>query len=188
MHGPIRATRIHNYWKLINLGIQPPRPKGHNALIWGHSWTGSGRADVVLYPTNDLVEARAGCKDLADSRLLQGRDVFGRYDTAPEHDHVVGPTRPERLNHRREQGVVRSTHDGEANRVDPFLHCRGRDHLGCLVQPRVNDFEASIPERARHYLGAAVVAVEAGFCNQDSNGCRHQARQASAPLGQIQLY
>src|SRR5690606_80284 len=53
--------------------------------------------------------------------------------------------------------------------VHVLLHGGARDHLGRLVQPRVDYFEAGIAERAGDHLCATVVAVEARLRNQHTN-------------------
>ena len=47
------------------------------------------------------------------------------------------------------------------DRIDVFLHGSLRNHLGGLMQSRVNNFEAAVAQRTRDDLRAAVVPVEA---------------------------
>ena len=49
-----------------------------------------------------------------------------------------------------------------------FLQRGGDDLFGCLTQAGVDHFHAGVPQRARDDLGAAVVAIEAGLGDDDS--------------------
>jgi len=59
--------------------------------------------------------------------------------------------------------------DREADAVDVFLNGGGDDHLRGLAKARVDDLHASVAQGAGNDLCAAVVAVKAGFCNQDAD-------------------
>ena len=65
---------------------------------------------------------------------------------------------------------MRAAQDREADDVDVFLHGGGGDHLGRLVQPGVDDFHAGVAQRGGDDFRAAVVAVEAGFGDKNTNG------------------
>ena len=56
------------------------------------------------------------------------------------------------------------------DRVHIFLHSGFGDHLGCLAQAGIDHFHAGVAQRARDDFGAAVVTVQAGFCNEDTDG------------------
>ncbi|MEY2967870.1 MAG: hypothetical protein RIQ64_497 [Actinomycetota bacterium] len=67
-----------------------------------------------------------------------------------------------------------SGQERQPNRVDVFLKGGLGDLLGRLVQPRVNDLETVVAQSAGDCLGATVVAVEAGLCNNYSVGAFHK--------------
>ena len=70
---------------------------------------------------------------------------------------------------RPERGVVGAGHDGEADGVDVFLFGGGGDHFGGLVQAGVDDLHAGVAQGAGDDFGATVVAVEAGFGDEDAD-------------------
>ena len=57
----------------------------------------------------------------------------------------------------------------EADHVDVFLQRGLGDHLGRLAQAGVDDLHAGVAQGARDDLGAAVVAIEAGLGDQDTD-------------------
>jgi hypothetical protein len=57
---------------------------------------------------------------------------------------------------------VRTGEDAQRDDVDVFLNSGVDYHLGRLVKTRIDDLHARIPEGARDYLRAAVVAVKPG--------------------------
>ena len=67
-----------------------------------------------------------------------------------------------------EEHVVGAGEDREADGVDVFLHCRGNDLLRSLPQSRVDHFHSGIAERPGDDLRAAIVAVEAGLRDENS--------------------
>jgi len=99
-------------------------------------------------------------------------------DAAAEHQDVVGPALLQGLDHGGEERVVRAAHDGEADRVDVFLNRRRCDHVGGLVQARVDDLEAGVTQRASDHLGAPVVPVEARLGDQDTELARFRCGDA----------
>ena len=58
-----------------------------------------------------------------------------------------------------------SGEDGEADAVDVLLDGGGDDHLGGLTKAGVDYLHSGVAEGAGDDFGAAVVAVEAGFCD-----------------------
>ena len=94
------------------------------------------------------------------------------------------PRLPSACEHRREQGHVRARHDRQPDRVHRFLHGRGGDHLGRLVQAGVDDLVAGVGQRPGHHLGAAIVAVQPGLADQDAQLARpgRRRRPAGSPL------
>src|SRR6516164_3310732 len=62
---------------------------------------------------------------------------------------------------------MRARKNGETDDVDVFLEGSRSNHRRGLPQARIDDFHARIAQRARNYLGAAVVAVQPGLRNQN---------------------
>src|SRR5258707_207740 len=60
--------------------------------------------------------------------------------------------------------------DGEADAVDVLLDGGRDDHFGGLTEAGVDDLHASVAEGSGDDLCAAVVAVEAGFGDEDADG------------------
>src|SRR5581483_4983459 len=141
-----------------------------------------GRADVLADEADDVLRRRAGREQLLDAHGLQRRDVLGRDDAAAEHRDVVGPLLPEQLEHALEEIVVGAREHAEADGVGVLLQRGGDDLLGRLVQARVDHLEARVAQRARDDLGAAVMAVEAGLRDDDTDGAclSHRASPSAA--------
>ena len=72
--------------------------------------------------------------------------------------------------------------DGNADRVDVLLQGRRSNHLGCLSQASVNNFHAGVAQRAGNDFRAAIVAVETGFRDDDSDLPRHVRKYMSVKL------
>lgn len=60
-------------------------------------------------------------------------------------------------------GKNRKTHD-----IDVFLNRRLNHHLRSLMKTRIDDFESRIAQRTSDHFCAAIMAIEAGFCDQNS--------------------
>ena len=69
----------------------------------------------------------------------------------------------QQLEHAREQLLCAPERIDSADRVHVLLDRRRDDHLGSLVQARVDHLEARVAQGARDDLRAAVVPVEAEF-------------------------
>ena len=63
---------------------------------------------------------------------------------------------------------MRAGEDGETDDVDVFLDGRGSHLLGGLPETGVDDFHPGVAQGTRDDLGAAIVAVEAGLGDEDS--------------------
>ena len=66
----------------------------------------------------------------------------------------------------RDDDVVCAGEDGETDAVDVFLDGSGDDHFGGLAKAGVDDLHAGITQSTGDDFGAAIVAVEAGFCDE----------------------
>ena len=75
----------------------------------------------------------------------------------------------QQLHHARADVHVRARQDRQADHVGVFLQRRRDDLLGRLAQAGVDDLHAGVAQRAGDHLGAAVVAVEAGLGDDDSD-------------------
>ena len=80
----------------------------------------------------------------------------------------------------RHERHVRAGEDGDTDCVGVLLHGRLDDLLRRLVQAGVDHFHARVAERARDDLGAAIVSVETGLCDDDSDLPRHGAETQQA--------
>ena len=69
----------------------------------------------------------------------------------------------------REELEVRAGEDAQADDIDVFLERGFGDHLGGLADARVDHFAAAVAEGASDNLGAAVVAVQSGLCDEDAD-------------------
>src|SRR3989475_4490797 len=119
-----------------------------------------------------------------DPLLAQRGAVLRRDDPATRHQHVVASRCDQELLDAWEQGKVGAREDGQADDVDVFLNRGLRDHLGGLVQPRVDDLHTRVAQRGRHDRRPAVVPIQALLGDQDPDGALragHQRRNRSKP-------
>ena len=68
---------------------------------------------------------------------------------------------------------MRTREDRDAHRVGVLLNRGLDDLLRSLVEPRVDDLHACVAQRTRDDLRAAIVSVETGLCDHDSDLFRH---------------
>ena len=113
-----------------------------------------------------------GREDARDARRLEAIEVRLGDDAAAEDDDVARAALLQLVDDRGEERVVRAAHDGQSDGVDVLLHRGGGDHLGRLVQARVDDLEPRVAQRTRDDLGASVVPVEAGLGDEDAELAR----------------
>ena len=97
--------------------------------------------------------------------------------TAAGEQDVVAPLLAPQLQHAREERHVGAAEDREAHDVDVLLDGGGRDHLGRLVEARVDDLHAGVAQRGRDHLGAAIVPVEPRLGDEHANGTVHDCRK-----------
>ena len=79
-----------------------------------------------------------------DSGFAEALHVVVRDDATTKKDDVVGAFGFECGHDGREKRVVRAAHDGESDGVHVFLDGGVGDHLGSLVEARVDDLESGI--------------------------------------------
>jgi hypothetical protein len=106
---------------------------------------------------------------------------------ATGQEHVLAPGGVEQFAHAREQSHVRAREDRKADDVDVLLNRGLRDHLGGLMEPRVDHFHPGVTQGRGHHFRAAIVAVQARLGHQDPDrplGGRsllgHQERKRSS--------
>src|SRR5258708_29179446 len=126
------------------------------------------RLHVFVDPLHDVFGRSPRSEDLPDAERLELGRIFIRNDAAAENRDVAGAALRQQANDLGEERHVRSRQDAEADRVHVFLHGRFGDHLGCLMQSRVNHFEAAVAERACDNLRTAIVTVEARLRHQNA--------------------
>src|SRR5438270_421149 len=143
-----------------------------------------GGADVLVHEADDVLRRGAGREELLHADRLQRRDVFGRDDATAEDHDVLRALFLQELEHPLEQIIVGAGEHAEPDGVGVLLDGGGHDLLGRLVQARVDDLEAGVAQRARHALGAAVVAVEAGLGDDHADGARvaHDAASSASRI------
>ena len=76
---------------------------------------------------------------------------------------------------------MRSGEHREADEVDVFVACGGRDLLGRQPDALVDDLHARVARRDRDLLGAVGVAVEPGLADQDPDRAAERLRPRPAP-------
>src|SRR5579884_2023091 len=158
---------------LRELPAEPARPSGAaGSTAWpvtGDSTATSGRrgglaprllatvlAVDALDPVDQVLRRGFGVEDVADAEGLELRDVVFLDHAAADHDDVVDLALHQQLHDAREDGHVRAGEDAHADDVDVLLDRGVHDHLGRLVQTRVDDFHPRVAERAGDDLRAAV--------------------------------
>src|SRR5215204_1947853 len=79
------------------------------------------RFQRLLEPADDLRERGAGREDRGHTCLAQARDLVGRDDPAPEHEHVADALVAQQRHDAREQRVVRAREHRETDGVGVLL-------------------------------------------------------------------
>lgn len=124
--------------------------------------------DGALKGANDCVEGRSRREDLADAEGLERGNVAVRDDAAAEDRHVAKVGAAEGVENSGEEDVVGAGEERQANGVDILLGGGGGDFVGRAADARVDDLETGVRERPRDDFGAAIVAVETWFADEDS--------------------
>ena len=94
-------------------------------------------------------------------------DVVRRDDTAHD-DRRLEPRRAQRVHDGGGQSQVGAVVHGHADHVDILLRTHGRDGLGRLPQPGVDDLAPRVAQDARHDAQAPVVAIESHLGHEDT--------------------
>ena len=93
-----------------------------------------------------------------------------RYGAAENEKNIFGLLVTEELGDAGDDDVVGAREDGEADAVYVFLDGGSDDHLRGLTEASVDHLHAGVAEGAGDDFCAAVVAVEAGFGDEDADG------------------
>ena len=114
-----------------------------------------------------------GVKTSATPRRLSSSASSAGNRPADDDEHVAGVVRAESLYDPRHQRHVRPRENRDPHRVRVLLDRRLDDLLGCLVEARVDDLHARVPQRPRDDLRPPVVAVEPRLRDHDPNRPLH---------------
>jgi len=127
---------------------------------------------MLADPGRDVLEARSGGEDCADTEVEQGLDVTPG-DIAAQQDERLQAGPPQLLHQAGGDRQVSAGKDREADDRYILLQRRLDDLLDRLMQPGVDDLEPGLPQRQGHDACAAVVPVEAGLGDQDTRRSVH---------------
>src|SRR6185312_16873484 len=130
---------------------------------------------------DDLLHRRARQEHASDAERLQLRDVDVRNDPADDDEHIVQAPGFEELHQLRRDVVVRPGQDRQADDVGVLLQRGADDLLRPLTEARVDDLHARITQRARDDFGAAIVAVQSWFRDDNSNLLQMTATSSYSP-------
>jgi len=125
--------------------------------------------DALVNEVDDVLRRGAGEENFSDAGFFQRGDIGFGNNAADENGDVLHAFVMEQSHELGAEGVVCSGENGEADHVNVFLDGGGGDHLRGLAEAGVDDFHAGIAEGAGDDFGAAVVAIEAGLGDQDSD-------------------
>lgn len=105
--------------------------------------------------------------------------IFIGDGAAEDEEDVFGFLFAKKRGDARDDDVVGAGEDGEADAVDVLLDGGRNDHFGGLAEAGVDDFHTGVAEGARDDFGAAVVAVEAWFGDENAYWWRSRHRLVS---------
>src|SRR5579875_631508 len=134
-------------------------------------------------PGDDVGGGRARGEDLGHAHLRELGDVGVRDDAAAEHHDVRGVLLVEQFDEAGEERHMSAGQHRKADRVHVLLDGGRHDLLRCLVQAGVDDLDAGVAQRARHYLRAPVVAVQSCLGHDDADPARCICHSASRNQG-----
>ena len=110
-----------------------------------------------------------GVKISATPCSLSASTSWLRDRAADDDEHVLEPLGLEPVEDPRDERHVRAREDRDADRVGVLLERGLDDLLGRLVQAGVDDLHAGVAQRPGDDLRAPVMAVEAGFRDDDAD-------------------
>jgi len=112
---------------------------------------------------------RAGREELADAHFFQFFDILVRHDAAAGKQDVIQAAIFQQFEDPWEDRHVGAGEHRNTDYIDVFLERRFRDHLRGLTKAGVNDFHSGIPQGSGNNLGAAVVTIQTGFSDENSD-------------------
>ena len=122
---------------------------------------------------DDLVHGGTGREYHSYPGLLKPLNIRFWNDPARDHQHVPGAPGAQLPNDRGEQLVVGAGEDGDADHIYVLVNGSGDDLRGGAVQPRVDHLKTGVPKATGDDLRAAIMAIEAGFGDQDTDAAIH---------------
>src|SRR6476646_2062261 len=149
-----------------------PRNRSRFEVEWDPGRSGgeeAARLHILANEYRDVIHRRAGIEDGTDAGFLEEIKILLWNDAADEKQHVFHLVLLEEIRHARDNGIVCAGKNREANHVHVFLQRRVDKHVRRLAEPGIDDFHAGIAQRTGNYLGATVVAVQAGFGNKHAD-------------------
>src|SRR5438067_857408 len=123
--------------------------------------------EVALEGLHDLRQRRAHREHAAYAERSERVEIARRDDPADDDADVVRALRAQAVEHASRERHVGTGENREPDHVHVLLHRLRDDLLGRALEPRVDHLEAGVAQRLHDDLGAAVVPVEAGLCDQD---------------------
>src|SRR5512140_2274112 len=126
-------------------------------------------SEPILDVVHELRCRCAGTEKLSNSLRLKCVHVLSGDDSAPGDQDVVATCVLNELSNTRNERHVRPTQYGQADNVRVFLNSSRGDHFGRLMQTGINDFHSGVTECGCDYLRPAIVPIQAGFGDKNSN-------------------
>jgi len=136
---------------------------------------------VFFDPSDRFVERSSSGEDALDPDLLERRDIPFGNDTADDDQDVINLLFSHLLHQFFADRQVGSGHNRKADDVHPLLDGRMGDLIHGLMKAGVNHLHPRVAEGLRHYFGPSIVAVQPGFCNQDTNFFLHLFTPLESP-------
>jgi len=127
------------------------------------------RLHVFANEFDDVVHRSAGLEDAGYADFLEALNILIGNNAADQNEHIVHLVLLEQVHDARDDGIVCPGKDRQTDDLHIFLQRGAHNHFGRLPEARVNDFHAGVAQGSGNHFGAAIVAVEAGFGNQNAN-------------------
>lgn len=131
---------------------------------------------------DDLRDRRTRSEDLRHAELTESVSVLSGNRAADDYEHIVQAVFSEAVDDPGDERHMRTGEDRDADRVCVLLKGGLNDLLGRLVEARIDDLHAGVPQRPCDDLCPAVVAVEAGLRDHDADLSRHSRQYMEVRL------
>jgi len=125
--------------------------------------------DALVNEVDDVLRGGSGEENFSDACFFEVGNIGFGNDAADEDGDVLHAFVVEQGHKLRAEGVVRAGENGEADDVNVLLNGGGGDHFRGLAEAGVDDFHAGVAEGASDDLCTAVVAIKAGFGDENSD-------------------